>query len=203
MGSRLKWRDQTPDLPPPKTQDRQVSVGGDMYTEGLPVLWRSDPEGQRGGRWATQHPSESEDKTAGHLVHGAGQAVSRSTSFQEAAAWLPAAIHMVTYWLHLPSTTKAGGGPGPWQWLFTPCWVIQTGSRRVVVPTRPELGSIPRSLWARQGEAWVQKGGNCLGADRQRPGLGAWQVPGSLGRHPSGQPVLTLRLRVQTGKVSS
>lgn len=110
MGSRLKGRDQTPDLPPPKTQDRQVSVGGDMYTEGLPVLWRSDPEGQRGGRWATQHPSESEDKTAGHLVHGAGQAVSRSTSLQEAAAWLPVAIHTVTYWLRLPSTTKAGGG---------------------------------------------------------------------------------------------
>lgn len=125
MGSWLKGRDQTRDLPPSKTQDRQVSVGGDTYTEGLPVLWRSDPEGQRGGRRATQHPSKSEDKTAGHLAHGAGQAVSRSTGLQEAAAWLPAAIHAVTYWLRLPSTTKAGGGPGPWQWLSMPCRVIQ------------------------------------------------------------------------------
>lgn len=150
MGSWLKGRDQTRDLPPSKTQDRQVSVGGDTYTEGLPVLWRSDPEGQRGGRRATQHPSKSEDKTAGHLAHGAGQAVSRSTGLQEAAAWLPAAIHAVTYWLRLPSTTKAGGG----SWALAVAFHALSGHPRQVpgewwFQHDWNWGQFPGPFWAR------------------------------------------------------
>lgn len=135
--------------------------------EGLPVLWRSGPEGQTGQAGYAKSYQVSRQDFVGHLVHRAGQALSpgalASRKLQPGSWQL---IHMVSYWL-LPALNNQGlrvlGLGSGFSHLVGSS---RTGSRRVVVPTLLELGSVPRSL---------------LGQKRVRPGCRqATPRPGSV-----------------------
>lgn len=116
--------------------------------DALPVLWRSDPEGQTGGRWAMQNPESLKARLCWTAsAQGRAGSVSWSTGLQETAAWLLAAETRGQLLASgCPQQPRPEGILGLGSGFSHPVGSSRTGSRRVVVSAPLELGSIPRPL---------------------------------------------------------
>lgn len=127
--------------------------------EALPVLWRSDPEGQTGGRWAMQNPESLKARLCwAPSTQGRAGSVSWSTGLQETAAWLLAADtrgQLLAF--GCPQQPRPEGILGLGSGFSHPVGSSRTGSRSGGFSTTG-VGVNSQAPSGPEGEAWVQTG---------------------------------------------
>lgn len=135
-------------------------MGGDKYTRGPPRPLEVWPRGANGaGGLCKILPSLTTRLCWAPSAQGRAGSVSWSTGLQETPTWVLAAdTHGQLLAPACPQQPRPEG-PGPWQWLFTPCRVIQDrlqesgGSNTTGVGVSSQVPSGPE-----EGETWVQTG---------------------------------------------